>query len=679
MEQQSPHGRLNVGVVSLRGMADSLSFATRHVVRDQLALQLSVQFSTDARLLSQPSRTDTTTAMDAIKKKMQMLKLDKENALDRAEQAETDKKAAEERSKQLEDDLVALQKKLKATEDELDKYSEALKDAQEKLELAEKKATDAEGDVASLNRRIQLVEEELDRAQERMKVIENRALKDEEKMELQEIQLKEAKHIAEEADRNKCSELEEELKTVTNNMKSLEAQAEKYSAKEDKYEEEIKVLTDKLKEKLKYKAISEELDHALNDMTSIQTFNLLPVPPPSADAESYVRVIRVKMEGDAAPRNIFRESKAGYVLSNVAEVVERILTFVPTKNLFRVARLWRTCARRVLRTQQILTWLSASGSAMFDEHVLLRTMADDLENVYLLPQTALLMLDGENFSWPFGYRHKKARKCEDEVEPDPIKKLRRILPKSCEIIGIVSPGVVVTPSGSVNGHPQEHEEGEAGFCVLLPAIDGVTVRPFHFCKKSLSETTMEEAGLINNPDLKVVLLFSYDTYKPGGGRFLNKLLEPLSQSNVLIAGGQVERVFSNNPSCCTTGSFGAVGLAISGSKVQGASVLLEQDVSSPKEAEATIQRLKAANIPERNTMGFMFACVGRGHNSYSDQRNVEADAFRKIFSNIPLLGFFGNGELGCDRIVKENFTLSETDADGLQHSFTTVMSLVHFG
>ena len=39
--------------------------------------------------------------MEAIKKKMLMLKLDKENALDQAEQAETDKKAAEDRSKQV--------------------------------------------------------------------------------------------------------------------------------------------------------------------------------------------------------------------------------------------------------------------------------------------------------------------------------------------------------------------------------------------------------------------------------------------------------------------------------------------------------------------------------------------------------------------------------------------------
>uniref|UniRef100_A0A8C0ZCB3 Tropomyosin 2 n=1 Tax=Cyanistes caeruleus TaxID=156563 RepID=A0A8C0ZCB3_CYACU len=63
--------------------------------------------------------------MEAIKKKMQMLKLDKENAIDRAEQAEADKKQAEDRCKQLEEEQQGLQKKLKGTEDEVEKYSES--------------------------------------------------------------------------------------------------------------------------------------------------------------------------------------------------------------------------------------------------------------------------------------------------------------------------------------------------------------------------------------------------------------------------------------------------------------------------------------------------------------------------------------------------------------------------
>lgn len=36
--------------------------------------------------------------------------------------------------------------------------------------------------------------------------------------------------------------------------------------------------------------------------------------------------------------DFFPDSKAEYVLSNVAEVVERILTFVPTKSLLQLAR-----------------------------------------------------------------------------------------------------------------------------------------------------------------------------------------------------------------------------------------------------------------------------------------------------------------------------------------------------
>lgn len=122
-----------------------------------------------------------------------------------------------------------------------------------------------------------------------------------------------------------------------------------------------------------------------------------------------------------------------------------------------------------------------------------------------------------------------------------------------------------------------------------------------------------------------------------------------------------------------------MGLALSGPKVQGASVLLDQDVSNTKAAEDTVRRLKAAKIPEKNTLGFMFACVGRGQNYYNNQTNVEADAFHKVFPNTPLFGLFGNGEIGCDRIVKDDYTLCDEDSDSLQHEYTTVMSLVHFG
>ncbi|KAL2084539.1 hypothetical protein ACEWY4_020057 [Coilia grayii] len=83
--------------------------------------------------------------MEAVKKKMLMLKMDKENAIEQSEQADVERREAEARTKQHEDELIVMQKKLKSTEDELDKYSEALKDATEKLELAEKKAADLRG------------------------------------------------------------------------------------------------------------------------------------------------------------------------------------------------------------------------------------------------------------------------------------------------------------------------------------------------------------------------------------------------------------------------------------------------------------------------------------------------------------------------------------------------------
>uniref|UniRef100_A0A3B3ZYR7 FIST C-domain domain-containing protein n=1 Tax=Periophthalmus magnuspinnatus TaxID=409849 RepID=A0A3B3ZYR7_9GOBI len=342
-----------------------------------------------------------------------------------------------------------------------------------------------------------------------------------------------------------------------------------------------------------------------------------------------------------------QDSKAAYVLSNVAEVVERILTFVPTKSLLQnasVCRLWRNCARRVLRTRQDLSWVSACGPCHSAVHALFSALTEEVENVFLLPKTVLAIVDCETFNGQdLSYRN------------------------------------TVTPHSSPTAPPKEYQEGEAGFAIMFPSIDGVQIKPFHFCKKTISSTAMKEAGLIDNTDLRVVLLFVYEAYKCGGARFLNQILGPLAETKALVAGGLIESVFSPPRHCCTQGAYGVVGLTLSGSKVQGASVLLDQDVSTPQSAEVTIRRLKAANIPEKNTIGFMFACLGRGQNYYNNQSNVEADAFRKVFPNTPLFGLFGNGEIGCDQIIKDDYTLCDTDSEGLQHEYTTVMTLVHLG
>uniref|UniRef100_A0A8C9GTR1 Tropomyosin alpha-3 chain n=1 Tax=Piliocolobus tephrosceles TaxID=591936 RepID=A0A8C9GTR1_9PRIM len=146
-------------------------------------------------------------------------------------------------------------------------------------ERAERLQREVEGErhehLATALQKLEELEKAADESERGMKVIENWALKDEEKMEFQEIQLKEAKHIAEEVDRkyeevahklliiegdlerteeraelavSRCREMDEQIRLMDQNLKCLSAAEEKYSQKEDKYEEEIKILSDKLKE-----------------------------------------------------------------------------------------------------------------------------------------------------------------------------------------------------------------------------------------------------------------------------------------------------------------------------------------------------------------------------------------------------------------------------------------------
>merc|ERR1711892_1168995 len=213
--------------------------------------------------------------MDAIKKKMQAMKVEKDNACDRTDVCEEASKVAKIRAGKAEDEVEELVTKSRQLETELDLTNEKFVIVSLQLEEKEKSLLAAEAEMNALNRRVSGLEEDLEKTEEKLvaasgkldkagtaaddsecakKVFQNKAEDDEKRIIALEKELKEAREKAEAADakydetskklagcesdlekaeeradvgETKITELEEELRVVANNLKSLEVAEEK--------------------------------------------------------------------------------------------------------------------------------------------------------------------------------------------------------------------------------------------------------------------------------------------------------------------------------------------------------------------------------------------------------------------------------------------------------------------
>merc|ERR1712112_44031 len=255
------------------------------------------------------------TKMEAIKKKMQAMKVEKDNACDRVDVCEEACKAARIRAQKGEDEVEGLMNKARQLETELDLTVERFGIVSLQLEEKEK----ALAAVAKLDKAA-TASDDSERAK---KVFQSKADDDEKRITALEKDLKEAREKAEAADgtydevakklaqcesdlekaeeraevgETKIIELEEELRVVANNLKSLEVAEEKANTREKTYKEQIKTLTAKLKqaearaefaeksvmklqkevdrledelvaEQEKFKAITEELEQTFAEMS----------------------------------------------------------------------------------------------------------------------------------------------------------------------------------------------------------------------------------------------------------------------------------------------------------------------------------------------------------------------------------------------------------------------------
>merc|ERR1719317_1019013 len=106
-------------------------------------------------------------AMDAIKKKMQAMKVEKDNAMDRSDVCEQAAKDAKVRASKAEED-AELVKKAQQLEVELDKTHEELLTTTEKLKEKENSLSSTELEVNALNRRVQGLEGDLETCEDKL-------------------------------------------------------------------------------------------------------------------------------------------------------------------------------------------------------------------------------------------------------------------------------------------------------------------------------------------------------------------------------------------------------------------------------------------------------------------------------------------------------------------------------
>lgn len=163
--------------------------------------------------------------MDVIRKRLQAYKLELENATERAEQAEKQLKEHKARGDRAEGEAAALTRRIQLLEENLEKSEDHLRITCKKLEDATQSADEGE--------RVR-------------KMLEHRQSTNEERIEALECSLKEAKLLNESSDQ-KYDDCARKLALIESELGRTEDRASKAEEKESELEEELRSVGDKLR------------------------------------------------------------------------------------------------------------------------------------------------------------------------------------------------------------------------------------------------------------------------------------------------------------------------------------------------------------------------------------------------------------------------------------------------
>jgi hypothetical protein len=298
----------------------------------------------------------------------------------------------------------------------------------------------------------------------------------------------------------------------------------------------------------------------------------------------------------------------------------------------------------------------------------------------------------------------------------------------CRNVSITSNGVAISPldqSPCEVENVQGNKETPVYGSIIFPKMPKVDIIPFHYeendsveiaqiIQETHRDKTMDTIdrciisqvlkGKLKNreSDIKCVVFMSNVLSFPLTEMFITSMAR-LSQNKVAIGGciGNLSRDSSDKVFTSLQHMLEAMdsysdqdpnpneyartsGLIFAGEGVEAASIVLSTQINNRAKVDAELKKLKDCGLNEKRSCAFMFACCGRGRHFYRGKANLESQAFRKMFPDTPLLGIFGNGEIGVTYLPtivnspeakKAKIEITSRD---FSHSFTTIFVMLSF-
>ncbi|CAN8026281.1 unnamed protein product [Ixodes persulcatus] len=427
-----------------------------------------------------------------------------------------------------------------------------------------------------------------------------------------------------------------------------------------------------------------------------------------ADVDDFVDKARSGVVSSSRPNAPMYvcSSQFGHLLSSSADIAERILRFMNGRQLntcARVCSLWNSTAQRLkcrrAKFSHCFEMLkrkrkAASGSSGEPSSDISEEAADrflrQLRGAWCEPRHALVFATSKAST--FLSPGRSQRTCTDD-HLEVARVVGSHLPSACHLLLGRASGVVGTPG---DGHPTELERCQGVSGLLLPSVlpDGTRVRPFavtqaHVRKQSRGDdwyATDEFKTLAGLPvgdatrDVKCVLWFIGSDLDEGENDVAAEMVDDFVAScgpHRFALGGAV----LDSLAAAQADRVVCAGLCFSGDGVRSASVVLPPEVRGAQAVEKELRRLKVdsgfGSWGAGQTLGFAFACVARGAGHHG-RPNVEADAFARVFPGVPLIGLFGNGEIGNEHLPLRADGCHSAN-ESCMYGYTTVVVLLSLG